>query len=178
MSDRYVIEAWLRPAIGIEQCSASGGRFVCGSALAVALSPSVIMSPPVRLPVFPALRAHQGFGITLPPESPASTRYQVTSAQVPVSRQRVCFWERVSVAAKTRNACWKPSVRKWWWGSCRHITGWPGSLKSFSRIPFSGGLPAFAKRQLAEFSPPGHAGGESGVTRCGADEVNVTNGFT
>ncbi|WP_312826965.1 hypothetical protein, partial [Escherichia coli] len=43
MSDRYVIEAWLRPAVELNSALVSGGAaFVCAVApWAVALSPSV-----------------------------------------------------------------------------------------------------------------------------------------
>ncbi|EML5447253.1 type IV conjugative transfer system coupling protein TraD [Escherichia coli] len=92
MSDRYVIEAWLRPAVELNSALVSGGAaFVCAVApWAVALFPSVSYVTAGAFAGFSALRAHQGFRVLryrrnlrrLP-------RYQVTSAQVPVSRQRL-----------------------------------------------------------------------------------------
>ncbi len=162
MSDRYVIEAWLRPAVELNSALVSGGAaFVCAVApWAVALSPSVSYVTAGAFAGFSALRAHQGFRVLryrrnlrrLP-------RYQVTSAQVPVSRQRLFLGKGFQWQQNTRNACWKPSVRKWsGMFSRRHITGWPGSLNSVLNPVFRR-FAGFCKRQLAESGPPADAGG-------------------
>ena len=65
MSDRYVIEAWLRPAVELNSALVSGGAaFVCAVApWAVALSPSVSYVTAGAFAGFSALRAHQGFRV-------------------------------------------------------------------------------------------------------------------
>ncbi|EGT3611399.1 type IV conjugative transfer system coupling protein TraD [Morganella morganii] len=92
MSDRYVIEAWLRPAVELNSAVVSGvAAYVCVVApWAVALSPSVSYVTAGAFASFAALRTRQGLQVLryrrnlrrLP-------RYQVTSAQVPVSRHRL-----------------------------------------------------------------------------------------
>ena len=92
MSDRHVIEAWLRPAVELNSAVVSGvAAYVCVVApWAVALSPTVSYVTAGAFASFAALRAHQGAQVLryrrnlrrLP-------RYQVTSAQVPVSRHRL-----------------------------------------------------------------------------------------
>ncbi len=163
MSDRYVIEAPAATGRGIEQCPrvSGGAAFVCAVApWAVALSPSVSYVTAGAFAGFSALRAHQGFRVLryrrnlrrLP-------RYQVTSAQVLVSRQRLFLGKGFQWQQNTRNACWKPSVRKWsGMFSRRHITGWPGSLNSVLNPVFRR-FAGFCKRQLAESGPPAAAGG-------------------
>ncbi len=47
------------------------------------------------------------------------------------------------------------------------LPAWPGSLNSVLNPVFRR-FAGFCKRQLAESGPPADAGGESGVTRCGA----------
>lgn len=72
-------------------------------------------------------------GLTTLKQDVASQRdtLRTVTAQLAVAGS-VCFWEKgFSGSKNTRNACWKPSVRKWsGMFSRRHITGWPGSLNS------------------------------------------------
>lgn len=92
MSDRHVIEAWLRPAVELNSAAVSGvAAYVCVVApWAVALSPSVSYVTAGAFASFAALRARQGMQVLryrrnlrrLP-------RYQMTSGQVPVSRHRL-----------------------------------------------------------------------------------------
>ena len=134
MSDRYVIGPGCdRPWGGLE-CSGvrQGGVCVCGSATGSehCLRPWV-MSPPVRLPVFPHCGRIRIPGLaTLPPGLRRLPRYQVTSARCR-SASSVCFWEKGFSGSKTHNACWKPSVRS---GAVCSAAGtlpsWPGSLNS------------------------------------------------
>ena len=73
MSDRYVIEAWLRPAVELNSALVSGGAaFVCAVApWAVALSPSVSYVTAGAFAGFSALRAHQGFRVRVRPQQHA-----------------------------------------------------------------------------------------------------------
>lgn len=92
MSDRYVMEALLRPAVELNTAVAAGcAAFVCVSApWAVALSPSVSYVTAGGFAVLSSIRARQGLRILRYRRNlKRLPRYVMTSRQVPVSRHRL-----------------------------------------------------------------------------------------
>lgn len=91
----------------------AGGVCVCGSALDDSVSPSVVMSPPVHLPVFALERKFRAITAGM------STRYQVTSLLIVTAS----FLEkRFSMAAKTAQRLETASVGSMF---SRRRTSWP-----------------------------------------------------
>ncbi|KAJ9430791.1 type IV conjugative transfer system coupling protein TraD [Pantoea sp. YR343] len=92
MSDRYVIEALLRPAVEFNTTLvAATASYVCVAApWAVALSPSVSYVTATGFAVLAAVRAHQGCQvISYRRNLRRLPRYVMTSRQVPVSNHRL-----------------------------------------------------------------------------------------
>ncbi|EIK6740002.1 DUF87 domain-containing protein, partial [Salmonella enterica subsp. enterica serovar Aqua] len=92
MSDRYVMEALLRPAVELNTAVAAGcAAFVCVSApWAVALSPSVSYVTAGAFVALAAVRTRQGLKILRYRRNlKRLPRYVMTSRQVPVSRYRL-----------------------------------------------------------------------------------------
>ncbi|EBY2753775.1 conjugative coupling factor TraD, PFGI-1 class [Salmonella enterica subsp. enterica serovar Kottbus] len=92
MSDRYVMEALLRPAVELNTAVAAGcAAFVCVSApWAVALSPTVSYVTAGGFAVLSSIRARQGLRILRYRRNlKRLPRYVMTSRQVPVSRHRL-----------------------------------------------------------------------------------------
>lgn len=92
MSDRYVMEALLRPAVELNTAVAAGcAAFVCVSApWAVALAPSVSYMTAGAFMALAAVRTRQGFRILRYRRNlKRLPRYVMTSRQVPVSRYRL-----------------------------------------------------------------------------------------
>ncbi|ELC2487234.1 conjugative transfer system coupling protein TraD [Salmonella enterica] len=92
MSDRYVMEALLRPAVELNTSVAAGcAAFVCVSApWAVALSPPVSYVTAGGFAVLSSIRARQGLRILRYRRNlKRLPRYVMTSRQVPVSRYRL-----------------------------------------------------------------------------------------
>lgn len=92
MSDRYVMEAMLRPAVELNSAVAAGcATFVCVCApWAVALAPSVSYVTAGGFAVLSVVRARQGLRILRYRRNlKRLPRYVMTSRQVPVSRHRL-----------------------------------------------------------------------------------------
>lgn len=92
MSDRYVMEALLRPAVELNTAVAAGcAAFVCVSApWAVALAPSVSYVTAGAFVALAAVRTRQGLRILRYRRNMKRLpRYVMTSRQVPVSRYRL-----------------------------------------------------------------------------------------
>ncbi|EFS2650735.1 conjugative transfer system coupling protein TraD, partial [Salmonella enterica] len=92
MSDRYVMEALLRPAVELNTAVAAGcAAFVCVSApWAVALAPSVSYMAAGGFAALAAVRTRQGLRILRYRRNlKRLPRYVMTSRQVPVSRYRL-----------------------------------------------------------------------------------------
>lgn len=115
MSDRYVIEAMLRPAVELNTAVvAACASYICVTApWAVALAPSVSYVTAAGFALLSVKRTQQGLRVLryrrnirrLP-------RYVVTSSEVPVSNQRL-FLQGVYVEQNIPNACWIPCARRW-----------------------------------------------------------------
>ncbi|EHI5302073.1 conjugative coupling factor TraD, PFGI-1 class, partial [Salmonella enterica] len=91
MSDRYVMEALLRPAVELNTAVAAGcAAFICVSApWAVALAPSVSYMTAGAFAALAAVRTRQGLKILRYRRNlKRLPRYVMTSRQVPVSRYR------------------------------------------------------------------------------------------
>lgn len=115
MSDRYVIEALLRPAVELNTAVVSAcASYVCVTApWAIALAPSVSYVMAGALGIFAIKRTREGLRVLryrrnirrLP-------RYVMTSRQVPVSQMKL-FWEKAFYGSSgTRSACWIRYARR------------------------------------------------------------------
>ncbi|MDC9612925.1 type IV conjugative transfer system coupling protein TraD [Xenorhabdus khoisanae] len=92
MSDRYVIESLLRPAVEFNSAIAAGAAsYVCVVApWAVALSPSVSYVTAGAFACFAAVRTRQGFRVLRYRRNLRKLPlYQMSSHQVPISNQRL-----------------------------------------------------------------------------------------
>lgn len=92
MSDRYVIEAMLRPAVELNTALvAAGAAYLCVTApWAVALTPSVSYITATGFALFSLIRLRQGLRVWRYRRNiRCLRRYEVTSADVPVSHQRL-----------------------------------------------------------------------------------------
>lgn len=92
MSDRYVIEAMLRPAVELNTALvAAGAAYLCVVApWAVALVPSVSYITAAGFALFSLIRLRQGLRVLrYRRKIRCLRRYEVTSADVPVSHQRL-----------------------------------------------------------------------------------------
>lgn len=73
MTDRYVIETLLRPAVELNTAVAAAcASYICVTApWAVALAPSVSYVTAAGFAILSLKRTHEGFGLTLSPQYPA-----------------------------------------------------------------------------------------------------------
>lgn len=115
MSDRYVIEALLRPAVELNTAVVSAcASYVCVTApWAIALAPSVSYVMAGALGIFAIKRTREGLRVLryrrnirrLP-------RYVMTSRQVPVSQMKLFLGKGFYGNGGTRSACWIRYARR------------------------------------------------------------------
>ena len=116
MSDRYVIEAMLRPAVELNTAVvAACASYICVTApWAVALAPSVSYVTAAGFAVLAVKRTQQGLWVLryrrnirrLP-------RYVVTSSEVPVSNQRLFLGKGLCGNRSIPSDYWIPCARRW-----------------------------------------------------------------
>lgn len=116
MSNRYVIEALLRPAVELNTAVVSGmAAYVCVQApWAVALAPSVSYVTAAGFAALAVTRTHQGMKIIryrrnlrrLP-------RYVMSTKQIPVSHRRLFLGRGSAGPRNTPSACRIRCARKW-----------------------------------------------------------------
>lgn len=115
MSNRYVMEALLRPAVELYSAAAGGAAtFVLVVApWSMALAPQVSYVTAAGFAIFTTIRTRQGLRILryrrnirrLP-------RYQMSSESIPVSRH-FCFWGKALCGSKSiPNVCLRRNGRK------------------------------------------------------------------
>ncbi len=115
MSNRYVIEALLRPAVELNTAVVSGmAAYVCVQARAVALAPSVSYVTAAGFAALAVTRTHQGMKIIryrrnlrrLP-------RYVMSTKQIPVSHRRLFLGRGSAGRRNTPSGCRIRCALKW-----------------------------------------------------------------
>lgn len=132
MSNRYVIEALLRPAVELNTAVVAGmAAYVCVQApWAVALAPSVSYVTASGFAVLSVVRARQGMKILRYRRNLTRLpRYVMSAGQIPVSRQRLFLGRGFRWTQKHTSDCRIRYVRKWRStcsraGCIRSLAGW------------------------------------------------------